>query len=132
MICTNKCHNCNNITFITTASINNNSLELTIPNMNICNNTQLCFVITENLPVSETPLPVKVLINGVQFSYINKNGNYVYSDQLTTRKLYIGRFKTDSLLLVNNRCNLGNTSMIISCIPIPAQPAVQKVVIKND
>lgn len=133
MICMNKCHNCPNIIYINNPTINNNALELSIPNTNIQNNDKLCFVITDNIPTSENPLPVKILVNGIQFSYISKYGNYIYSDQLLSRKLYVGIFKTDSLLLLNSKCNLCTTKTQISNITIPTPTNSNlKIKDKND
>lgn len=127
MICTNKCHACPNIVYVNTPTITNDNLEITIPNEVIQNNEKLCFVITGSIPVSEKPLPIKILVNGEQFSYVSKFGNYVYSDQLTNRRLYVGTFKTDSLLLVNSKCNLGITRAIMPIISIPTVAPTQTV-----
>lgn len=135
MICTNKCHNCPNIIYISNPTIAKDTLELQLPNENIQNNQMLCFVITGKLPLSETPLPVKIIVNNTQFSFVSKSGNYVYSDQLISRRLYVGKFKTDSLILLNSRCNLCYTSAIINNINVPVPTptlSVTKAGDKND
>lgn len=132
MICTNKCHSCSNIIYVNTPVISNNNLEIAIPNETIQNNELVCFIITGNIPASENPLPIKLIINGTSFSYINKCGNYVYSDQIKTRTLYISNIKTDSLLAKNVKCNLYPTKAVIPCInaPAPVTPQVKEVIKK--
>lgn len=119
MICTRNCKLCKNIRFVPTPSIVSGALQLELGNIDICNNEKLCFVISGNIPSSNTPIPVKLVINDVGFSYINKCGNYVYSDQITSRTIYSISVKTDTLLAQNLKCNLYPTSATVPCIPVP-------------
>ena len=132
MICKSSCSLCKNIIFAPAPTISNNELQIELSDKNLCNNELVCFIITGNIPVSENPLPVKLIINGTSFSYINKCGNYVYSDQIKTRTLYVSNIKTDSLLAKNVKCNLYPTKAVIPCInaPAPVTPQVKEVIKK--
>lgn len=91
-------------------------LYLVAPDMNICNNETLLFVITTNIDYPDEPIPVALIINGEEFYMINHNGNYVYSDQIRNRKLYAVKLATDTLLAKNLKCNLYPTKFDFPCI----------------
>lgn len=118
-MCNNRCSRCKNIVLVLESSVDRGFLTLTLPDTNICNNDRVCFIIPSSIELPNEPTPVRVSINGVDFFWLSKSGSFVYSDQLRARRLYIGRLRTDNNVLMNERCNLGSTSMNFTVIPIP-------------
>lgn len=117
MFCKNKCSLCKHIIFISEVADAGDSIQLNLPDMTIGNNDKLCFIITETLPQTNTPVPVILIANGDKVPYISKSGNYVYSDQIQARTLYIARAKTDTGIFLNVKCNLKSTSKVMPHIP---------------
>lgn len=116
-MCNNQCNCCNNLIYTGTVASTGTNVTVTLPSQSICNNEKLCFVITTNLPSVASPLPVQIIVGTTTFNMINKNGNYVYSDQLSSRKVYSVCMKTDSMLAKNAKCNLNPTSHDMACLP---------------
>lgn len=122
MICNNRCYGCDNIVVITDVRVGKNNYVITIPEMNLCNNDKICFVLQGGLEFPKEPLPIKIELDGEKFFWLSKSGNYVYSDQIVPRRLYVVRVKTDTKILLNERCNLSHTSVDLPVISIPVLP----------
>lgn len=117
-MCDRNCNCCDQINYAT-VTVGTTNITINIPAQNICNNKNICFVITSNFAVTK-PLPVFMSVGTTSFRVINKNGNFVYSDQLRTRRLYSVSLKTDTLLAQNQKCNLCKTQAVLPCVAAPA------------
>lgn len=117
MFCSNKCRNCSNILIATDLKVSGEDVFITLPNKNLCNNDKICFIIPNTLTIPKEPLKVTFVLNNEEFSYLSKSGNFVYTDQLRVRKLYVGRVKTDTSIILNERCNLCKTFADFRVIP---------------
>ena len=105
-MCNRKCSNCCNIVK-GNAVVNGTEVDITLTFSKIesvLNDQLICFVITNTIP--DEILPVYLIINGNKYMFINKCGNFVYSDQIKSRTLYCSRIKTDTNLAKNMKCNL--------------------------
>lgn len=129
MICNNNCCACDNLIYTGTVTASGTAVNITLPAQAICNNEKLCFVITTSIPVVTTPLPVTITVGATTvFKMVNQCGNFVYSDQLKSRKVYCVSMKTDSLLAKNLKCNLCPTSVDLPCLPATTAVASSPVV----
>lgn len=114
-MCNNRCCECNKLLYTGTVTSSPTAVTITLPAQSICNNEKLCFVVTTNIPVATAPLPIIISVGTSQYKMINQSGNYVYSDQLKSRRVYCISMKTDSLLAKNLRCNLWYTRELKTC-----------------
>lgn len=122
-----KCCDCKNFIPVVSATINDNKLILNIPSAIYKNAQQVCLFIAQNLPVSTTPIPVYITIgeDATEYMFLNKNGNSVYSDQLSNRCMYETSIRTDTKLFKYNECkNLPCTSFVFPIIT-PTVPTPQ-------
>lgn len=115
-MCNNKCCGCSKLLFAGTVTASTTAVTITLPAQSICNDEKLCFIVTTTIPVASPPLPVIISVGTSQYKMINQSGNFVYSDQLKSRRIYCVSLKTDSLLAKNIRCNLCPTSKDFPCI----------------
>lgn len=125
--CNNKCFNCPNLVLVTSATTSGGFTTLTLPNINLCNNTKICFIIPSTISLPATPTPIKVSINGTTFLWLSKHGNYVYTDQVKARTVYVVRMKTDSKVALNERCNLRCSNVTLPVIPVPTVVSVSDI-----
>lgn len=116
-MCNNKCNNCQKIVFVTEIEDADSYVQLTIPSENLCNNDKICFIIPSNITLTDAPKPIIIAIGEEVFGWLSKSGNFVYSDQIRNRRLYVGRVKTDSRVLLNERCNLFRSTIDLPVIP---------------
>lgn len=123
-MCNNQCNCCNNLLYTSSITSTPTAVSINFPEQSVCNNDKICFVITTTIPVSATPLPVSLAFGGTVFKLVNQYSNYVYSDQLRSRKVYCVSLKTDSLLAKNLKCNLCPTAFDLPCLPATPAPAV--------
>lgn len=124
MNCKRNCCGCDNLIYTGTVASTSTNVTVTLPSQSMCNNECLCFVITTSLPTVASPLPVAIIVGNTTYKMINQCGNAVYSDQITSRKVYCVSLKTDTLLAKNVRCNLLPTSVDIPCLPATTAPSV--------
>lgn len=119
MACNNCGHGCSNCRhFVTSVSVVDNTAQLVIqiPSNNYLNNSEVCIAIAQNIPGTSQVRPVKIQIGTATDLYdlIDRDGHYVYSDQLRKRTIYCTRVATDSLIFIyNGRCCLPCTSFIM-------------------
>lgn len=101
-----ECGVCKNLVSVISATITAGKLVLNIPAGTYQNNQEVCLLISQALPVSNTPIPVVITIGGTatQYPFINKCGNSVYSDQIRSRQIYCTSFKSDTKLFKYNGC----------------------------
>lgn len=114
-----KCGCCRNLIPIVSAKITAGVLILNIPAGTYRNNQEVCLLISQDLPVSATPIPVAITIGSTvtQYLLVNKCGNGVYSDQIRSRRLYCTSVKTDTKMFKYNGCrNLPCTSFVFGAI----------------
>lgn len=97
-----NCRICNNLVISTSVAISGTEMVITIPQATYTNNQKLCILIAQTLPVSTTPLPVTIQINGSETTIPFRTicGHNVYSDQLRTRTIYPVYAATDSQTFV--------------------------------
>lgn len=127
-MCNNRCCECNKLLYTGTVTSSTTAVTITLPAQSICNNEKLCFVITTSIPVATTPLPIIISVGTSQYKMINQSGNYVYSDQLKSRRVYCVSMKTDSLLAKNLRCNLCPTTKDFPCVPATSTAVATQVI----
>ncbi len=121
MACNRRCNICNNLVVVTKVEIVGGSLVLSIPEGTYLNHQQVCLMITQNIPASDTILPVIIKIGGDTTAYylLNKNGNFVYSDQIKGRRVYGASFKTDTRVFkYNGHYNLPCTKFVFEPVVI--------------
>lgn len=121
MACNRRCNICNNLVAVTKIEIVGGNLVLTIPEGTYENHKQVCLMITQNIPVSDTILPIVIKIgeDTRTFYLLNKNGNFVYSDQIKSRRLYGTSFKTDTRVFkYNGHYNLPCTQFVFEPIVV--------------
>ena len=129
-MCNRNCNCCNNLIYTGTVSNTGTALQITLPDQQVNNNQKVCFVITTALPAIQSPLPAQLVIGKTTYKMINRCENFVYSDQIKSRRVYEVSLKTDSLLAKNVRCNLCPTSKMIPCIPMVTSMSLAKEVNK--
>lgn len=122
--CNGNCCGCKDLIYTGTVASTSSNVTITLPSQSMCNNECLCFVITANIPATTSPLPVQIIVGNTTYNMINKCSNYVYSDQIKSRKVYCVALKTDTLLAKNMKCNLCPTSVDIPCLPATTAPSV--------
>ena len=122
-IITKECNVCRHLTAINSAVITGGKLLLNIPAGTYFNKQEVCLLISQTLPVSNTPIPVAITIgtSTTQYLLINKCGNNVYSDQISSRKIYCTSFRSDTkLFMYNGRRPLCCTEFIFIPVTTPA------------
>lgn len=116
-MCNNKCNKCHNIVLVTDVKEYDNYLQLITRGSNLCNDDRICFIIPSNFDIPKTPKPVVLSIGEELFGWLSKTGNFVYTDQVRNRRLYVGRIKSDTRIILNERSNLCRTSADLPVIP---------------
>ena len=92
-----KCNCCKHLAIVTSATIKNNQLILQVPEKSYVNGEMVCFLIAQNLPISYEPIPVIVKVGETnEYFLFNRNGNYIYSDQIRSRQIYSTQYRTDT------------------------------------
>ena len=120
---------CQRPLFSASTTISGGKLVVNLPATNLCNKECLDFVITQTIPTT-TPIPVVITLGSseTQYPLMTRYGNYVYSDQIRNRKVYIFRYMSDSKLFFNAGCNnLKCTSFDYPVLPIPTTPTPTEV-----
>lgn len=89
-----------------------NAIAVSFPDTaNIVNQQRFCFVLCQSIPATTTPEPVYLVINGNNVPLLDCFGNTVYSNTISSRKLYKGVYGNNSAhVLVYNlpcRCMIG-------------------------
>lgn len=124
------CNVCNHLIPITSATITGGKLVLNIPTGTYQNNQRVCLLISQALPVSNTPIPV-VITTGtstIQYLLIDKCGNNIYSDQIRSRRIYCTSFKSDTKLFKYIGCSpLCPTGFIFVPVTIGVTTALTEV-----
>ena len=90
--------------FFSTAIVaTDDHVTITLPSVIIKNKQLLDMVITQTIPSTSKPIPVYIVFSGDEYEYplLTKEGNYIYSDQIKNRKLYIFRYMSDTKLFFN-------------------------------
>lgn len=113
MKCKKYCNTCDDIIFVPAPTESTGLAEIKLPEMVLYNNKRICLVITETIPEFKDIIPIVFLIGAEKYPYVNRNGNFVYSDQITSRRLYIFELKTDIKIAMNQKCNLKPTNKAI-------------------
>ena len=110
MSCNNGCNNCRNIKVVQDILVSKgNAVYFVLPPANIYNGERICFVIPSSLNIGVDILPIFINVGTHSYRWISRSGNSVYTDQVTNRRLYVGRLRTDAVACMNERCNLKST-----------------------
>lgn len=112
---------CQRPLFSLSTEIQGEKLVITLPDVNLHNTSLLDMVITQTIPATE-PIPVVISFSScrAQYPLMTRNGNYIYSDQIRNRKLYIFRYMSDGQLLFNTgSCNLKYTTFNYPILSAP-------------
>lgn len=112
---------CQRPLFSLSAEIGGGSLVITLPDVNLRNASLLDMVITQTIPTTD-PIPVVIRFSSSkeQYPLMTRGGNYIYSDQIRNRKLYVFRYMSDSQLFFNTGyCNLRYTAFNYPILTAP-------------
>jgi len=116
MNCNYACNKCVNF-YKTTSVVNNGkNLVLTIPNTasgKILNCQDFCICVAQNIPSSTGIVNVVINVNGASYTAITECcANNLYSDQITSRRVYRFRFATDTNCFILKSKNICKTKYI--------------------
>lgn len=115
------CSGCPSFVKSTAVTVVGTNLRISIPNQVIRNRQQLCIAVCQSIPDTITQdQVVQISVNGTNFSLINECGNYIYADQIKSRKVLRLYFATDTLVASVKRACLCPTSHGFPVIPVPA------------
>lgn len=126
--CGPGCGGCAHFLKSTSIAVVGGTLRITLPRETVCNKERICICLAQPIPGTVTPnMVVTVLIGTVPFNIINKSGNFMYADQLRSRKVLrttVG-IDTSSLVLTcgNNLCP---TAHVFTCAGTPVSKEVPK------
>lgn len=119
MSCSCSCNTCANLVRSTALAVTGGALRITIPTTPLRNHQQLCVAIAQPIPGTVTPNTTVQIVDGTStFNIITPCGNYLYADQVRSRRVLHLVIATDvPLAKLTNTCNLLNTSHVFPVIP---------------
>ena len=122
-----SCAGCKNLIRSTAIALSGTNLQITIPATVIKNHQQLCVALCQSIPGTVTPNTTVTLISGnATINLIDCCGNYVYADQLRSRRVLHLVVATDvPLATVTNWSRLCGTQHVFPILngPTTTSPA---------
>ena len=106
------CGGCVHFVKTNSVTLTGNVLILNIPEATYSNKEKVCICIAQALPEVTNVNTVAITIGSETSQYIlkTKGGNYVYADQLRSRKVYHTNVASDAKNFVVSPCELYKTS----------------------
>lgn len=106
------CGGCVHFVKTNSVTLTGNVLILNIPEATLTNKEKMCICIAQALPTVSSANTVAITVGTGTSQYIlkTKGGNYVYADQLRSRKVYHTNVATDAKNFVVSSCELYGTN----------------------
>lgn len=113
------CVGCSRFVQSTAVAVSGNFLQITIPALTLCNKSKLCVAICQSIPSTATnSMPVQLTDGTNTLNVITPCGNYLYADQLRSRKVLHLTIATDvplaKLTTMNCLCCTSHTFPVLN------------------
>lgn len=132
--CSTSCVKCPYTVKSTEIAVNGEFVDITIPSVVLRNHQPLCVILAQKIPTNVTAdMTVRFVFDCSSVVLLTPRTNFVYGDQLCTRKMLRTRIATDthSATLINCAC-IRCTNHNFDTIPAATTPISTKTTESNN
>lgn len=117
--CGDMCSSCAYFVRSTAIAVSGTAVKIAIPTTALNNQQRLCIALTQAIPGTATAnMTVQIVDGGTTLNVVTPCGNYLYADQLRSRRVLHTNVLTDTLTAkLTNLCGLVPTAHTFATIP---------------